>query len=59
MTGSSLAHGRRSILDDIAKPKSMRWATFDREMQKVEAVEATVNGHLWAFVQKLNQRLGR
>src|SRR3954451_15470309 len=47
------------IGDPIPKPKSMRWATFDREMQKVEAVEATVNGHLWAFVQKLNQRLGR
>ncbi len=36
-----------------------RWATFDREIKRVEAVEATVNRHLWVFVQKLNQRLGR
>jgi hypothetical protein len=29
----------------IAKPKGMRWRTFDREMAKVEAAEATLNRH--------------
>ena len=43
------------IGDDIAKPMWTRWATFDREMAKVEDAEVTVNGHLWVFVQKLNK----
>jgi len=47
------------IGDPIPKPKGMRWATFDREVQKVEALEAVINGHLWVFVQKLNERLRR
>jgi hypothetical protein len=47
------------IGDYIAKPKWMRWATFDREMAKVEDAEAIVNGHLWVFVQKLGGRIGR
>jgi len=32
----------------------MRWATFEREMAKVEAAEAIVDSHLCALVQKLN-----
>jgi len=37
----------------------MRWATFDREIARVEEAEAVVDGHLRVFVQKLNRRLGR
>jgi len=47
------------ICDFIANPKGMRWATFDREIARVEEAEAVVDGHLRAFVQKLNRRLGR
>ena len=43
----------------ILKPKGMRWATFDRELAKIEAAETTVNGHTWALLQSLNRRLGR
>jgi hypothetical protein len=46
------------IGDPIPKPKGMRWATFEREIGGVEDTDAVVNGHLWAFVQKLNRRLG-
>jgi hypothetical protein len=31
----------------------MRWATFDRKMQQVEAAEAVCNVRLLQFVQKL------
>jgi len=47
------------IGEEIAKPKGMRWRTFDREMVKVEAAEAVVDGHTWLLVQSLNKRLGR
>lgn len=51
--------GHGGIGDYIAKPKGMRWATFEREMAKVEAAEATVTAHTWALLQSLNRRLGR
>jgi hypothetical protein len=31
----------------------MRWATFDRKMDQVEAAEALCDAHLLRFVQKL------
>jgi hypothetical protein len=34
----------------------MRWATFDRKMEQVEAAEAVCNAHLVRFVQQLTQR---
>jgi hypothetical protein len=52
--------GAEGGIDDcISKPKGMRWATFDREMAKVEDAEAIVNGHLWVLVQMLGGRIGR
>jgi hypothetical protein len=43
------------IGDPIDKPHGMRWATFDRKMDQVEAAEAVVNGRLLLLVQKLSQ----
>ena len=40
------------IGDPIDKPKGMRWATFNRKMEQVEAAEAVCNAHLFQFVQK-------
>jgi hypothetical protein len=51
--------GAGGIGDHIPEPKGMRLATFEREIERVEAAEAVVNRHLWAFVRKLNGRLGR
>jgi hypothetical protein len=42
------------IGDYIEKPKGMRWATFDRKMEQVEAAEAVCNAHLVRFVRKLS-----
>jgi hypothetical protein len=42
------------IGDPIDKPKGMRWATFDRKMEQVEAAEAVCNARLFRFVQKLS-----
>ncbi len=42
------------IGDPIDKPKGMRWATFDRKMDQVEAAEAVCNARLLQFVQKLS-----
>lgn len=44
-----------SIGDPIDKPHGMRWATFDRKMDQVEAAEAVCDGRLLWFVQKLSQ----
>lgn len=41
------------IGDPIDKPKGMRWATFDRKMDQVEAAEAVCNVRLFRFVQQL------
>ncbi len=41
------------IGDPINKPKGMRWATFDRKMEQVEAAEAVCNARLLRFVQQL------
>jgi hypothetical protein len=43
------------IGDPIDKPKGMRWATFDRKMQQIEAVEAVCNARLLQFVQNLDR----
>jgi hypothetical protein len=42
-----------ALWDAIDKPKGMRWATFDRKMDQVEAAEAVCNGNLLHFVQRL------
>ena len=47
------------IGEAIEKPKGMHWATFNREMAKVDAAETIVNGHTWAFLQKVEKRLER
>lgn len=43
----------------IAKPKGMHWATFEREMTRVERAEAAVTAHSWLLIQSLNRRLQR
>jgi hypothetical protein len=60
--GISQAFERRQHLgadggigNPIDRPKGMRWATFDRKMEQVEAAEAVVNGRLLLLVQKLSQ----
>ena len=47
------------IGDHIAKPKWMRWPTYDRKLEEVFAAEEVVDAHLCAFVSKLNRRVGR
>jgi hypothetical protein len=44
------------IGDFIAKPKGMRRATFDRQMERVQRAESIVNGHIQAFLQRLDRR---
>jgi hypothetical protein len=51
--------GRGGIGDYIAKPKWMRWPTYDRKLEEVFAAEEVVDAHLCAFVGKLNRRVGR
>jgi hypothetical protein len=43
------------IGDPINKPKGMRWTTFDRKMQQIEATEAVCNAHLLRFVQQFTR----
>ncbi|GJD54045.1 hypothetical protein OPKNFCMD_6825 [Methylobacterium crusticola] len=50
---------REGIGDYIVKPKGMRWATFEREMAKVEAAEAIVDGHTQLLLKSLNRGLKR
>jgi hypothetical protein len=51
--------GHGGIGDYIDKPKWMRWATYDRKLEKVAAAEEVVGVHTLAFVRKLDRRLGR
>jgi hypothetical protein len=44
------------IGDPIDKPHGMRWATFDRKMEQIEAAEAVCNAGLFRFVQQFTQR---
>ena len=44
------------IGDDIEKPKRMRLATFDREMNRLQQAESIVTGHTWALLKRLDQR---
>jgi hypothetical protein len=37
----------------ILKPKGMRWATFDRKMAQIEAVEQVVNARLGVFIARI------
>jgi hypothetical protein len=57
---SHFHHGRAGadggIGDSIDKPKGMRWATFERKMEQVEAAEAVCNAHLVRFVQRLGRK---
>jgi hypothetical protein len=51
------AHG--GLGDAINKPKGMRWATFDRKLDQIEAAEAVCDTNLLRFVQKLSQHRQR
>lgn len=39
----------------IDKPKGMRWATFEREMDKVDAAEEIVTAHTWMLLRNLSR----
>ena len=45
------------IGDSIIKPKGMRWATFDREMDRIYDAEAICDANLAAFARKLGLRV--
>ena len=51
--------GHGGIGDYIAKPKWMRWPTYERRLEEIAAAEEVVDAHLVAFVQKLERREGR
>jgi hypothetical protein len=44
------------IGDEIEKPKGMRWATFDRKIEQIEAAEAICNAHLAQFIRQFTKR---
>jgi hypothetical protein len=33
----------------------MRWATFEREMKRLEQVEGVVDAHMWTLVRRLTK----
>ena len=37
----------------------MRWPTYDRKLEEIAAAEEVVDANLFAFVGKLDRRLGR
>jgi len=41
------------IWEHIPKPKWMRWQTYDRLLKQIESAEQTIDGHLAAFLYKL------
>ena len=51
-----LGDDRGAIGDPIPKPKWMRWRTFDRQIAKLNRVEARVEGYLAGLVARLNSR---
>jgi hypothetical protein len=46
-----------AIGDFIGKPKWTRWATFKRQMEQIDRVEAIINAHVAGFLQRLGGRL--
>jgi hypothetical protein len=47
------------IWDHIPKPKWMRWRTYDRQLEQIARAEEIIDGHLAAFLYKLDPSLGR
>lgn len=45
-----------AIGDFIMKPKWTRWATFEREMERIDRAEAVVDAHLAGFLDRLRRR---
>jgi hypothetical protein len=43
------------IGDYVAKPKWMRWRTYERKLEEIAAAEEVVDAHLLAFVRKLER----
>lgn len=43
------------IGDYVPKPKWMRWRTYERKLEQISAAEDVVDGHLVAFVGKLER----
>jgi hypothetical protein len=48
-----------AIGNPIDKPHGMRWRTFDRAVERIEAHEEQATAHLWIALQKMSQRRGR
>jgi hypothetical protein len=48
--------GTGGIGAEIDKLKGMRWATFDRKMEQVDAAKTICDANLAPFIQKLAQR---
>lgn len=47
------------IGDYVPKPKGMRWATYDRLMERVRETEEVVDGYTADLIFKLNKRVCR
>jgi hypothetical protein len=47
------------IGDHIPKPKWMRWRTYERHLEQIASAEQIIDGHLAAFLYKLDPSLGR
>ena len=45
--------GEGGISDYIPKPKWMRWATYDRQIARIEAAERINTAHMWTLLQRL------
>ena len=46
------------IGDSVAKPKWMRWRTYNHKLEEIFAAEEVVDAYLDNFVDKLNRRSG-
>jgi hypothetical protein len=48
--------GRGGIGDYIAKPKWMRWRTYELHIARIDAAEGINTAHMWALVQRLQRK---
>jgi hypothetical protein len=51
--------GQGGIGDYIAKPKWMRWPTYDRKLEKIAGAEGVCDAYLGACLRKLTRCSGR
>jgi hypothetical protein len=56
---SEVSWARPALSPGIPEPKWMRWRTYDRHLEQIARAEEIIDGHLAAFLYKLDPSLGR